>query len=255
MADYSCRMCNSGICYGRIGIHAIPSVASVEKNLMLVPGDGRSGTSTERRKVTKAKRTVAGLLAVAIAALCIGGPLAVSRGVENNSPGAAAKAAGEQLQPGPYLGLAVEPLSPALVSHLLKTFAHGQGIQVAGVADDSPAAKGGMKVYDVLMSYGDQKLFSPRQLLGLVRQDKAGHEVASSIVREGKPLTVRVTLAMHEVAHVGAATGIPEPELWELPPGWLSPRWQLPRGPRASGSPCVEGSGRGKFRFDDHQTR
>jgi len=124
-----------------------------------------------------------------------------------------------------------------LVSHLPKTLSNGQGVVVAMVAEGSPAAKAGLKVHDILLSYGNQKLFSPRQLVGLVRQDKAGHEVALSIAREGKPLTVKVTLGTHKVAHASPAPGVREPEFGQMPtPGWFMPFWQLPHwftGPEA----------------------
>jgi hypothetical protein len=176
------------------------------------------------------QRTVAVLTAVLVAfGLGSGGFLAAAQGAEKAKAGATPPKTVEKSQQYTFLGVGVEAVSPALVSHLPKMFTHGQGLVVTGVAAGSPAAKGGLKVHDILMCFGDQKLFSPRQLAGLVRQEKAGHEVALSIVREGKPLTVKVTLGAHEVAPANAEMDTSVPELSEIPmPRWLPPGWQLP---------------------------
>lgn len=93
-----------------------------------------------------------------------------------------------------YLGVGVEELHPALVSHLPKQLTNGQGVLVGEVASGSPAEKAGLRTNDILMTYGDQKLFSPEQLAKLVRADSPGHEATLGIIREGKPEKVTVTL-------------------------------------------------------------
>jgi serine protease Do len=175
----------------------------------------------------KAQRTLAAL-AVAIAAFGLGwgGFLTVGYGAEKAKSGSMAPVMGKKSEQYPYLGIGVEPVSPTLVSHLPKTLTHGQGLVVMGVAKNSPAENAGLKVHDILMSYGDQKLFAPTQLVGLVDQDKAGHEVSLSIVRGGTPLTVKVTLGTYAIAHTGGAMdnrGREFPEM--LAPGWFMPRW------------------------------
>jgi hypothetical protein len=93
-----------------------------------------------------------------------------------------------------YLGVGIEAVDPALVKHLPETFRQGQGLLVVSVAAGSPAEKAGIKPHDILMSYGDQKLFAPQQLLGLVHGDKAGHEVPLTILRDGKPKQIKLLL-------------------------------------------------------------
>jgi hypothetical protein len=174
-------------------------------------------------------RSAFAALAVGLAAfgLSWGGFLDAARGAEKHkSP--APPAATEKPQQYPYIGVGVAPVSPALISHLPKVFSHGQGLLVASVAVGSPAEKAELKVHDILMTYGDQELFSPRQLQGLVRQDKVGHEVALGIVREGKRLTVKVTLGAPETSSA-APSEIPDTEFWEMPmPHGLIPGWRLP---------------------------
>lgn len=162
-----------------------------------------------------AKRKLAAIAAT-IVAFCLTCPGTTGRAAEPNH---------EQT----FLGIGVEPVSPALASHLHESLAEGQGLLVTGVAPNSPAAKCGLKVHDVLTSYGDQKLFSVKQLVGLVRLDKPGHEVALEIVRGGKPISVKVTLGEHEVPRGAATMQYPEPRIWELPaPSWFAPRGEMP---------------------------
>ncbi len=106
-----------------------------------------------------------------------------------------------------YLGVGIEAVDPSLVQHLPETFHQGQGVLVVAVAADSPAEKAGIKPHDILMSYGDQKLFAPRQLLGLVRSDKAGHEVTLTILRSDKPEQIKVTLGSHDLTCAGPPIG------------------------------------------------
>jgi hypothetical protein len=101
-----------------------------------------------------------------------------------------------------YLGVALEPVPPALVAQLPDVLSKEQGMLVAEVMPDSPAAKAGLKQFDVLVSYDDQKLFSPEQLTKLVRGDKPGRDVVLGIVRVGKLEKVKATLAEHEARKV-----------------------------------------------------
>lgn len=105
-------------------------------------------------------------------------------------PGAAAPSQAA----GAYLGIAIEPLPPALGAQLPPSIPRGQGVLVAQVEPDSPAAKAGIRPYDVLLSYDDQKLFSPEQLTKLVRADKPGRQVKIQGVHNGQVGTVTVTL-------------------------------------------------------------
>jgi len=97
-----------------------------------------------------------------------------------------------------YLGVEVEPLPSSLSSHLSGIVPKGQGVLVAHVAKDSPAAKAAIQPNDILLSFGDQKVSSPEQLVKLVRGDKSGHEVGLSLVRGGKMQSCKVMLGEYE---------------------------------------------------------
>jgi hypothetical protein len=95
---------------------------------------------------------------------------------------------------GSYLGVAVEPLHPSVSTHLPDVMVKGQGVLVSQVSPDSPAAKAGIEQNDILVKYGDQKLFSAEQLAKLVQADKPGQEVELGLVRGGKLQTVHATI-------------------------------------------------------------
>jgi len=100
----------------------------------------------------------------------------------------------------PYLGIGIEPLHAAMLRHLPQLLRDGRGIMVVDVHHDSPADKAGIKAHDIIVSYDDQKLYSPEQLSKLIRNDKAGREVKLGIIHEGKADDVTVTLGdLHDV--------------------------------------------------------
>jgi hypothetical protein len=114
----------------------------------------------------------------------------------NEQPGGEANA---------FLGVAVERIPPSLARHMHEQLSKG-GLLVGEVADDSPAAKAGIKQYDILTTCDDQRLMSPEQLINLIRGEKPGKSVTLGIIREGKSETVTATLG--EVpASERAATG------------------------------------------------
>jgi hypothetical protein len=99
-----------------------------------------------------------------------------------------------------YLGLEIEPLPEALSSQLAGIVPQGQGILVGRIPGDSPAKKAGLLPHDILLSYGDQKLYSPEQLIKLVRSDEPGREVTVAFVRHGQNETRTVTLGARDVS-------------------------------------------------------
>lgn len=94
-----------------------------------------------------------------------------------------------------YLGLAV---FPALRSQLPTVLPKDEGVMIREVVPDSPAAKAGLKPDDILLTFGNKKLSSPRQLTELVRGDHPGQQVAIDFVRGGKIDHCKVTLGEHE---------------------------------------------------------
>ena len=100
---------------------------------------------------------------------------------------AAAAPAVQTAATGAHLGVGVEAVPPVLAAQLPYTVPQGQGVLIGRVEPGSPAAAAGLQAYDILLSYGDQKLFSPDQLSALV-----AHQVYARYPRvRSRPSSVR----------------------------------------------------------------
>lgn len=74
------------------------------------------------------------------------------------------------------------------------TLLEGQGVLIGQVAKDSPAAKAGLRTHDVILSFNNQKVGSPEQLVKMVRSAAPGQQAAISYLRGGKTANCNVTL-------------------------------------------------------------
>jgi hypothetical protein len=91
-----------------------------------------------------------------------------------------------------WLGVATQPLNPALREHL--ELPEGFGIEVDYVAEGSPADHSGIKPHDIFVRLDDQRLISPEHLAILVHSQKKSAKIKLAIVRKGAEQTVEVTL-------------------------------------------------------------
>ncbi len=66
---------------------------------------------------------------------------------------------------------------------------------ISEVIEDSAAAKGGMKVDDVVQQVDDQKVETFRELVMYVSNFNPGETIKVKVLREGKPLELDITLA------------------------------------------------------------
>jgi hypothetical protein len=129
--------------------------------------------------------------------------------------------------PGAYalLGVAVSSSHPALANNLGDLLSPEQGLIVEELGADSPAAKAGIKLHDILTSYDDQKLFSAEQLAKLVQADRAGREVTVGYLRDGKLHKAQLKLGETELPQVQWRT-----RSAERGPGWYGgPRRMMRR--------------------------
>ena len=138
-------------------------------------------------------------LAVSIAiALTVPFTTAVAA-AEMSAPATPTQAQGQST--GGYLGVLLGPVSDALRAQLGSILPSGQGVMIRDVAGDSPAAKAGLKVYDIPIRYNDQNIFSAQQLTRLVRADSPDKTVTLRVIRDGTAQDISVTLG---TAHVAA---------------------------------------------------
>ena len=101
------------------------------------------------------------------------------------------------------LGVVMLPVPEVLASHLPDVINNERGVLVSEVMNDSAAEKAGLKKYDILVRFGDQDLFSPEQLMKLVRNEQPGNTIEIQYVRGGKLVSTQVKLGEEKVKETG----------------------------------------------------
>ena len=91
-----------------------------------------------------------------------------------------------------FLGVTVQKLTPQL--HKFFKTDGDNGVLVARVVDDSPAAQAGIKAGDVITSVDDAEIEDPSDLTAVIGNHEPDDHVTVHIVREGKPLKLDATL-------------------------------------------------------------
>ncbi len=95
-----------------------------------------------------------------------------------------------------YLGVALTELSPELREHF--GVPGDSGVMVSRVEPDSPAAKAGVKVGDIITSLDGKKVETSFDMQRRIRDRKQGEGVALEIFRDRKAQTISATLAEKE---------------------------------------------------------
>lgn len=65
-------------------------------------------------------------------------------------------------------------------------------VRVDDVMTDSPAADAGLQTGDMILRYGDARIFAPDELIAQTRQGSPGEVVRVVVIRQGELLTVEV---------------------------------------------------------------
>ena len=92
-----------------------------------------------------------------------------------------------------YLGVIIQPVTPELAQQFKVNVR--EGVVVASVQDDTPAAKAGVKPGDVILSFDGKKVSSPQELQALVERAKTGSTQTLTVNRDGKQTDLQVTVA------------------------------------------------------------
>lgn len=122
-------------------------------------------------------------------------PAAVGLAAEPQTPLPVAPSSQTRSAPvAAHLGVEVGPLPPALAVQLPASVPRGQGVLIGRVEPGSSADAAGLRPYDLLLSYDDQRLLVPEQLSRLVALDRPGREVALKLVRGGEVFSVQAIL-------------------------------------------------------------
>ena len=112
-----------------------------------------------------------------------------------------------------WLGVQIQPVTPDVASALgLK---EPKGALVAGLTDNSPAGKAGIKQGDVILSFNGAKINELRDLTRVVAATRKDSKAQVEVWRQGKPQTLAVTIAAmpkaDQVAAAPDAAGKAEP--------------------------------------------
>jgi S1-C subfamily serine protease len=65
------------------------------------------------------------------------------------------------------------------------------------VAPGSPAEKAGLQENDVILALGSDKIDQDHSLVSLLFNHKPGEQVTLTVMRDGKQISVQLTLATH----------------------------------------------------------
>lgn len=91
-----------------------------------------------------------------------------------------------------YLGVSIQELSPELAKSFdLKM---NEGILVAQVVDDSPAADAGIKQGDIIISFLGKSVSSTGAFRNLVAQSSPNSKATLMVIRDGKRIQLNVTI-------------------------------------------------------------
>ena len=105
-----------------------------------------------------------------------------------------------------YLGVGIQMVTQPLAEQF-KVKVH-EGVIVTEVRSNTPAAKAGLKLGDVIIAFAGKTVSNPRQLQGLVEMCKVGSSEPLTILRDGKQMTLNVNCgelpADFGVAHTGS---------------------------------------------------
>jgi serine protease Do len=103
-----------------------------------------------------------------------------------------------------YLGVLVGPLNPGLAKEF--DVPDTSGALVQSVEPDGPAAKAGIQNGDVIRKFNGQTVTGAGDLTALVTDTNPGTVVTLDILRNGKPMTFKVTLG-ERPSNAGATPG------------------------------------------------
>jgi serine protease Do len=92
-----------------------------------------------------------------------------------------------------YLGVMIQPVSQSLAEQFnVKTH---EGVLVTQLQPNSPAAKAGLRVGDVILDFAGKAVSSPHELQSMVEMCKANSTEQLTILRNGKHMTLNVVCA------------------------------------------------------------
>jgi len=99
-----------------------------------------------------------------------------------------------------YIGVSLQELNPELAEYFGAD--EGTGLLVTKVTKDSPAAKAGLKVGDVIVTAEGKKVNQATELSNIIQEKEKGEVVKLQIIRDKKKRTIEVKVAEDEAEGV-----------------------------------------------------
>jgi serine protease Do len=106
-----------------------------------------------------------------------------------------------------WLGVQIQEVTPEIAASLGLDDKHPAGALVAAVTADSPAAKAGMKVQDVIDKFDGKTIEKPRDLQRIVAETGIGKVVPVDVIRGGQHVALQATTAEMDEKKLAAAMG------------------------------------------------
>jgi serine protease Do len=91
-----------------------------------------------------------------------------------------------------WLGVQIQQLNPELARQF--NLPDEKGALLVEIVEGSPAEKAGLQRGDVIVEFEGKKIEGPSQLKNMVAMTKPGHEANIGIIRDGKPMTVKLII-------------------------------------------------------------
>ncbi len=105
-----------------------------------------------------------------------------------------------------------------------------RGVEIKSVAEDSPAAKAGLKEGDVVLEFGGQQVEGSEQFARLVRETPAGRQVPLVIWRNGATQNITATIGTRSGPYYVSPDGGNYPvTIPPMPPMPVMPPMDLPQ--------------------------
>jgi S1-C subfamily serine protease len=99
-----------------------------------------------------------------------------------------------------YLGAGLQPLRRGRPSHDTQPAGSGRGVLVVSIDPDGPAARAGLLVGDIIMTWNGKTIDRVRDVMHLLGMDSVGATVDLQLIRGGAATTLKVTLGERPVA-------------------------------------------------------
>ena len=99
-----------------------------------------------------------------------------------------------------YLGAGLQPVRRGRPSHDTQPAGSGRGVLVVSIDPDGPAARAGLLVGDIVVTWNAKPIDRVRDVMHLLGMDSVGATVDLQLIRGGGPTTLKVALGERPVA-------------------------------------------------------